>query len=397
MPSNQDTMTSNINLNFENDNYDLSTNFQVFEELGKKNSDRYQYILPSYSFSKSLEIDNFDGMVDFDSSGSNDLKNTNNLRTSVTNNINFRSKDYFLNNGLKNNFNLYFKNLNIVGKNDPTYKSSPSIEGMGIAEISTSLPLIKKSYLKNETLTPKLSFRINPQNNKADLSSLNRSINASNIYQINRLGISDSFEAGKSITLGFDYKLDKSKYDQKEIDTKNKFLEFKIATVFRDKVENKIPNSSTLDQKNSNFYGSINNQLIENLSLDYNFSVNNDLNSFEAHSLSSELNVNNFITKFEYLEENGKIGSNHSIGNTTSYKFNDNNFLTFSTRRNKKIDLTEYYNLSYEYRNDCLTAGIKFNKKFYQDNDLTPEENLFFTISFIPLTTYERSIYQTTN
>ena len=43
---------------------------------------------------------------------------------------------------------------------------------------------------------------------------------------------------------------------------------------------------------------------------------------------------------------------------------------------------------------DCR---IKFNKKFYQDNDLTPEENLFFTISFIPLTTYERSIYQTTN
>ena len=36
IPSNQDTMTSNINLNFENDNYDLSTNFQVFEELGKK-------------------------------------------------------------------------------------------------------------------------------------------------------------------------------------------------------------------------------------------------------------------------------------------------------------------------------------------------------------------------
>ena len=122
MPSNQDTMTSNINLNFENDNYDLSTNFQVFEELGKKNSDRHQYILPSYNFSKSLDLDNFDGTVDFNSSGSNNLKNTNNLRTSVTNNINFRSRDYFLNNGLKNNFNLYFKNFNVVGKNDPTYK-----------------------------------------------------------------------------------------------------------------------------------------------------------------------------------------------------------------------------------------------------------------------------------
>ena len=71
--------------------------------------------------------------------------------------------------------------------------------------------------------------------------------------------------------------------------------------------------------------------------------------------------------------------------------------LSFSTRRNKKINLTEYYNLSYEYKNDCLTAGVKFNKTFYKDADLTPEENLFFTVTFIPLTTYERTIYQTTN
>ena len=32
-----------------------------------------------------------------------------------------------------------------------------------------------------------------------------------------------------------------------------------------------------------------------------------------------------------------------------------------------KINLTEYYNLVYEYKNDCLTAGIKFNKSYYND------------------------------
>ena len=41
-----------------------------------------------------------------------------------------------------------------------------------------------------------------------DLSSTSRSINASNIFEINRLGITDSFEAGKSLTLGLDYKLE---------------------------------------------------------------------------------------------------------------------------------------------------------------------------------------------
>ena len=62
--------------------------------------------------------------------------------------------------------------------------------------------------------------------------------------------------------------------------------------------------------------------------------------------------------------------------------------LRFETRRNKEINLTEYYDLSYEYRNDCLKAALKYNKLFYKDKDLKPSENLFFTISIIPITTY---------
>ena len=64
-------------------------------------------------------------------------------------------------------------------------------------------------------------------------------------------------------------------------------------------------------------------------------------------------------------------------------------FLTFKTRRNRKINLTEYYDLVYEYKNDCLTAGIKYKKTYYQDRDLKPKEDLFFTITLFPLTTYE--------
>ena len=50
--------------------------------------------------------------------------------------------------------------------------------------------------------------------------------------------------------------------------------------------------------------------------------------------------------------------------------------------------------ISYEYKNDCLTAGIKYNRTFYQDNDLVPSENLFFTLTLVPLTTYERILYE---
>ena len=61
----------------------------------------------------------------------------------------------------------------------------------------------------------------------------------------------------------------------------------------------------------------------------------------------------------------------------------------FKTRRNRKINLTEYYDLVYEYKNDCLTAGIKYKKSYYEDRDLKPNEDLFFTITLFPLTTYE--------
>ena len=71
-----------------------------------------------------------------------------------------------------------------------------------------------------------------------------------------------------------------------------------------------------------------------------------------------------------------------------------NNNLLFKTRRNRKISLTEYYDLIYEYQNDCLTAGIKYRKTYYQDRDLKPKEDLFFTITLFPLTSLDQKIDQ---
>ena len=390
MPANKNLMHSKLNYYLDHKNYNLTTGFQIYESLGKKHSDRYQYVLPSYNFTKNLELNDLQGSANFYSSGSNNLKNTNNLRTSITNDLEYNSIDYFTNYGFKNNFNLYFKNLNSVGKNDSTYKSSPSIDGMNIFEISSELPLIKSNKTLEEIITPKISLRANPGNNMKNHSGSNKLISANNIFEINRLGITDSFEAGKSITLGIDYKLDY--IEDKKL--KDKYLEFKLATVFRDKKENTIPTTSTINQKSSNLFGSVNNKLLENINIGYDFSLDNDLKTFESHSLNSEIKINNFVTEFNFLEQRHELGSNHILSNKTIYNIDKNNSLSFSTRRNKEISLTEYYDFSYEYKNDCLTAAIKYNKTFYQDNDLKPEENLFFTISLIPLTTYERRIYE---
>ena len=56
----------------------------------------------------------------------------------------------------------------------------------------------------------------------------------------------------------------------------------------------------------------------------------------------------------------------------------------FSTRKNKKTDLTEFYKLIYQYKNDCLAASIEYNKDYYNDRELKPEENIFLKLSIIP-------------
>jgi LPS-assembly protein len=398
MPDSKTTMHSKIDLYLDTENQNFSTGIGVYENLGVKQSDRFQYNLPYYNLSKNLnsmiEENNINGSLNFESSGNNTLTNTNNLKTTIVNDLNYSSRELISNFGFKNNFNLYFKNLNTVAKNDTIYTSSTQIDGMSIFKIDSSFPLSKSTILQNETLTPKISLRINPGNNMNDFSGSSSLINAHNVFDINRLGLSE-FETGKSITFGLDYKFDpieKTEFD----DEKDKYLEFKLATVVRDQNESDIPSSSTINNKNSNIFGSINNTLLNNVDLNYDFSLDNDIRTINSNSIGTEISINNFVTSFNYIEQRNEVGSTHYLSNTSEYKVDDNRSLKFSTRRNKEINLTEYYDLSYEYKNDCLTAALKFNKTFYKDNDLVPTEDLFFSITLIPLTTYEREIYKKT-
>ena len=402
MPSDQSTMNSNLKFYFDKEYQNLDVGIEIYESLGTtKSSDKYQYTLPYYNFTKNLDsdsnfLDNYiGGSLSFGSSGTNTLTNTNNLKTLISNNINYASMDFISSLGFKNNFYLYFKNLNSIAKNDSIYSSSAQIDGMSILKIDSVFPLSKSKEMSSETLTPKISFRVNPGNNMSNFSDLSSNITTNNVFDINRLGLSNDFEAGKSLTFGLDYKLDPKENFQSE-ETKDKFLELKLATVIRDQYETGIPTRSTINRKNSNIFGTINNNLLENINFSYDFSLDNDLKTINENTIGTEISINNFVTSFTLYEQRNELGETHVISNTTEYKVNDNSSLKFSTRRNKEINLTEYYDLSYEYKNDCLTAALKFNKTFYQDKDLVPTEDLFFSLTIIPLTTYEREIYKKT-
>jgi LPS-assembly protein len=324
LPNSKGSVFSNVKYYRDYENQYFLTGIEVYEDLGARSSDKYQYTLPYYNFSKNLDSENIEnnlhGYVTFSSGGSNTLAKTNNLRTTISNNFSYTSKDLISDLGIKNNFNLYLKNLNSVAKNDGIYTSDLQIDGKSIMEYITSFPLLKSKSTHVETLTPKVSFRVNPGNNMNDHNGSSSIINASNAFDINRLGIGNDFESGKSITLGLDYKFDLlENITLDEEDIKDKYIEFKLSTVLRDEFESNIPNTSTINRKTSNLFGSINNQLFDNVNFSYDFSLDNDFKTIDSNTISTEISVNNFVTTFNYIEQRNELGNVHILSNTTEY------------------------------------------------------------------------------
>ena len=108
---------------------------------------------------------------------------------------------------------------------------------------------------------------------------------------MNRLGLDDTLEAGNSLTIGIDY-------SKQNIKKNNQLLDFKLATVLRDKQDNNIPALSSINEKNSNLFGSINSQLFNNINLIYDFSLDNDMKTINSSSIETEFSINNFVTTF---------------------------------------------------------------------------------------------------
>ena len=386
LPINNDVLESSIKLDLEHESYDLSTSLEMYETLNGSNSDRYQYVLPSYNFNKNFYLDNITGNLNFNSNGNNTLKDTNVSTTIFFNDLNYSTLNNFLDNGIKTNFEIFLKNVNTVGKNNPKYEDNPQSELMSTYAYNVSLPMIKKTFTSFNTLEPKMSVRLSPHDMKNN-RELDRRIDISNIFSSNRLSISDSFESGESITLGLNFKKEKVKTEN-DISEIEEYIDFKLASVLRLEEEKDIPIKSTLNKKRSNIFGEFNFKPIKNISFGYNFSLTENLDTFEYNSLVTKMKFKNFTTQFDYLEETGIIGNTNIIENKTEYNFNTSNFISFNTRRNQKLDLTEYYNLIYEYKNDCLVAGIKYKKNYYNDADIKPTEELFFSITIVPLATF---------
>ena len=193
-------------------------------------------------------------------------------------------------------------------------------------------------------------------------------------FSLNRLNNINNFETGLTGTFGFDYK----------INHKDKELDFSVAQIISEKENKKMASNTSLDEKLSDVVGATEYKINEKISLNYNFSIDQNYSDFNYNEVSTILNFDPIKIDFDYLRENKHIGDQEYFKTKIDFAKSNNGLFSFETKRNLITNSAEFYNLSYEYLNDCLKAGLVYRREFYTDSELEPENSLMFKITLTP-------------
>ena len=373
--NNTNLLTNSLGISAYNDHTSFNLNFSSYENLNKKDSDRFEFIFPSYNISKVLNTGKkYDGNFTFVTNGFVKNYNTNILEKVAINDLIFNSNSKISYLGLKNNYNLLIKNLNTDTSNSTKKKNKRIHNLSSILEYNSSLPLKKEGNNYRNILTPKISLKYSPNNTK-NISDEDRRIDINNIFSLNRISSNGTVEGGTSITYGLEF--------EKIINNK-KFFDTKIANIYRLKPDKNLPKNNNLGAKTSDIIGQINFTPNNFFGIGYDFSIDENINDTNYQMLKTEIKLNNFSTSFEYLNQNNTLKNESYLSNKTVYNLNNTKSLIYESRENKTTGQVEFYNLIYQYQNDCLKAGLEYNKNYYNDRDFKPEENIFIKLTLIP-------------
>ncbi len=371
-------LENTFGINLSSEKLSLNTEFKIYENLDKKNNDRYEFVLPKIDLTK--KIDNFTKLAgDFLFKSSNFIRSyeTNILEKVNINNLIFNSDPSISKSGFKNNFDIIIKNINSEAENSSTYQQDENFYLSGLFQYNSSFPMMKKNKNKINILSPKLSLKISPNYTKDISQNDGNRLDVNNIFNLDRLSANDVLEGGTSLTLGNDFTI----FDNEQ---NREIFGFKLANSLRFEENEDLPRRNQLNSKNSNFFGEILYKPSKIITTKYNVSTKNNLTDINYENFITEISLNNFVTTFDYLNENNTLDKNSYLSSTVKFNLNESNNIQFSTRENKSSNLTEYYNLIYQYKNDCLAASIEYNKDYYDDRDIKPEENIFLKLTIIP-------------
>ena len=375
--NNTSSLTSKIYLDKKIDDetyFDISAT--VYENLSLVGNNKYQYVLPNFNFSKYINIDdNYNGKFQFLSSGFQKVYETNKYEALINNDFNFNSYDFISKLGIATNYDLLLKSYNTYSEKSDDYNNKNDHEIFGTMLITSEFPLKKKNLNSTNFLKPIIQFRTSPTNGK-DISSDDIRLEFDNLFSHNRIGRSDMVEKGNSLTLGLEF--------EKHNLANQKIFGLNFGNILRDKKNDDLPSKSKLDLTRSDIVGNLFYKFNNMLNFKYNFSYDRDFNYSNYDALSANYVSKNLGLTVDFINENPDFGDSEILKSKLRYNFAKNHLINFNTTKDIKDDFTQFYNLSYTYETDCLAANFEYNKTFFRDGSVVPDQSLIFLIRFKP-------------
>jgi len=365
-----DSYSTNQKLNFRvasNQNIGIS-----------KKSDQYQYIYPEINFQKNNLLNETFYQANINSIFRQINSNTNQNKSSVINNFNVNSENYYLDNGIEYKFLGQIKNINyLTNSNNPEKNAYAQIDP--ILGLAATYPLVKKHEIKQEYLTPRILTRYSPGKMK-NAKNDDFLLTTDNIFSLDRMGNEELVEKNLSLNLGFDWFL---KDNKKKKDSPK--TEFSVAQVIKFDEDLDMPTKSTLNKKKSdyvtrflysrpdNFEISSKNSLSDNLK-DLNY---NDINLKTFFYKSSSVSLN-------FVEKNLPLGSERKYVASLASPITSNFNIKFESEKNLKTDQFIKNIFLIEYINECIQYGLTIKRDYYSNKDLRPGTTVFFGFTLLP-------------
>ena len=368
----KDTLENSIAYNRESDSSYLGLKASAYETLKESYNDKYEYILPDVIFDKNLFSNNIYGNLDFTSNLNVHNYDTNKFTKFLVNDLDWKFRTNNFPSGVKGNLLGSLKNVNYETKNTSEFKDDREHELFGALGYLTKVDFFKRNKDDKYLLTPKILLRYAPGNMRKNEDNIR--IDNKNIFSLDRLNSYNNFESGLSSTVGFDY----------EFKNITKQFNFSVGQIINEKENKDMPTSSSLDEKLSDLVGNTSFKFNNNFDINYNFALDQNYKDLNYNEVGMGINLNPVKFNIDYLQEKKHIGSQEYVKSNMKYAKGDNGLFSFEVKRNIITNSSEYYNLSYEYLNDCLRAGLVYRREFYNDSELESENSLMFKITLTP-------------
>ena len=384
------TLKNTVDYGYQKKDFFFNSKVSAFENLSKAGNERFEFIYPEASLEKNLMMNENLGIVDLKSELLVKNYEVDKQIEVISNEFNWISNSWVNKFGFENEFLGLIKNVNYRAKNAKNYKTENNVsEFYGALGFKSELGLFKfKGQNKLNIFKPKLLVKISP-NDSRDLSKDSTSLSYSDLFKLNKVKTIDKVDTGSNISLGFDFKINNLNNDN-EIESEQ--FKFSIGQIISAEENRDMPSKSTLNEKMSDIYGEASINLNENIKISNSFLLDQNLEKFNKNQVDLGIIYPKTSFNLSFLEESKHIGNAKYVETKAGLNFN-NGLISVGAKRNLLTNSAEFYDLSYEYINDCLKAGLAFRREFYRDRDLEPEDSLIFKITFTPLGTLTTPAY----